>query len=240
MKKLLLVLASVIASPVMQGDFNVTGTTACKDLKSKSLKSTGTVDVSGVYSSSYLNATSIEADKVSVKVIKPPTGLLTIEGDISIGSSSTSTSFLQLDWGLVYEEDFELGAKGWSTQERSSCGGDYFLGGACSLSNKETSLQVRLAPHSRLRVKANYHMLDAWLGQTGYLKVDDRVVWSRPGLFGKINACGGESPDAALNLSIDVSVPHTTQSVTLVFGSTLSDNSCEASFGIDDVEVYVQ
>lgn len=240
MKRLLLVISAVLASPVMQGDFNVTGAVECKDLKSKQFQTNGTVEVIGTFSSDSLNATLIQADSVTVKLIKPPSGTLTIQGDVSIGSSSSTSSFLQLEWGLVYSEDFETEAKGWSSQNRSTCAGDTFLGGACNMSNNESALKVNLEPHSRLRVKANYHMIDSWLGQTGYLKVDEVVLWSRPGLFGKLNACGGQSPDAAMNLAIDVTLPHSSSSVSVVFGSTLPKDACEASYGVDDVEIYVQ
>jgi hypothetical protein len=172
----------------MQGDFNVTGTVGCKDLQSSQLQSAGAVEVTGAFTSASLEATSIEADTVSAKLVKPPSGTLTIEGDVSIGSGSSS-SFLQLEWALAYAEDFETGAKGWSSQERSACNDDLFLGGFCKLSSEEVSLAVDLQPHTRLRVKANFHMLDAWLGQSGYLKIDDQVVWSRPGLFGMLNVC---------------------------------------------------
>jgi hypothetical protein len=239
MKELLLILTSVFASPLMQGDFNVTGSVACKDLQSSQLQSAGAVEVTGVFTSASFQATTIEADTVKAKLVKPPSGTLTIEGNVSIGSGSSS-SFLQLEWGLAYAEDFEKGAKGWSSQERSACNDDFFLGGLCKLSSEEVSLAVDLQPHSRVRVKANFHMLDAWMGQSGYLTVDDKVVWSRPGLFGKLDVCGGSSPDAALSLAIDVTIPHTSRSVSLKFGSTLSEDACEASYGVDDVELYVQ
>jgi hypothetical protein len=45
-------------------------------------------------------------------------------------------------------------------------------------------------------------MLDSWEGETGYMKIDDEIVWSRKGESSAkgINFCGGEHNDAAFNM----------------------------------------
>ncbi len=30
----------------------------------------------------------------------------------------------------------------------------------------------KLPPHSQIRVKANYHFIDAWVGETGFLRLN--------------------------------------------------------------------
>ena len=39
---------------------------------------------------------------------------------------------------------------------------------------------------------------------------------------------------------IDTVVPHLNSNVTITFGSTLKSDPCDASFGIDDVMIYVK
>jgi hypothetical protein len=40
--------------------------------------------------------------------------------------------------------------------------------------------------------------------------------------------------------AIDVTLPHNGDSVKLTFGSTLDEEPCNESFGIDDVMIYVK
>jgi hypothetical protein len=43
-----------------------------------------------------------------------------------------------------------------------------------------------------------------------------------------------------LNSHIDVTVPHNKTDVKVSFGSTLDEEPCNESFGIDDVMIYVR
>ncbi len=83
--------------------------------------------------------------------------------------------------------------------------GNAFLGGHCNLSYNEVSKTFKNLPeHSKLKINAAYHMLDSWDGETGYMKVDDQIVWSRKGESSEkgINLCGGDHNDAAFNMYI--------------------------------------
>ena len=69
------------------------------------------------------------------------------------------------------------------------------LGGHCLTSDKELSKTfTRLPSHSLIRIKTNYHMIDNWEGEQGYMKVDDKNVWNKKGIYQKgykfLNQCG--------------------------------------------------
>lgn len=53
------------------------------------------------------------------------------------------------------------------------------LGGYGKLAAYETSKEFTDLPdHSELRIRAIFHFIDEWRGETGYFKVDDTYVWS--------------------------------------------------------------
>jgi len=67
--------------------------------------------------------------------------------------------------------------------------------------------------------------------------------WSKTGKVSDhigMNFCGGDKNDPAFALPIDVVVNHNKESVTVTFGTTLKNDPCEASFGIDDVMIYIK
>jgi hypothetical protein len=113
------------------------------------------------------------------------------------------------------------------------------FGGHCNFAAEEVTRNYQLPPHSWIRIAASYHMFDNWVGETGYLKLDDKVVWSQHGESKThgVHVCGGESADK-LNLPIYVTQPHSARNMTLSFGSTLPADPCNASFAIDNVVVY--
>lgn len=54
-----------------------------------------------------------------------------------------------------------------------------------------------------------------------------------------INVCGAATNDPAIGKKVDVTFKHSGGNISLLFGSTLKGNSCFASYGISDLEVYV-
>lgn len=156
-------------------------------------------------------------------------------------------------WQLVYAEDFFSQAPGWSHQEISQCAGVHMLGGFCKLSSGEVNKTFpSLPPHTQLRVVATYHFIDRWIGETGYMRLSTGLggtpvtVWSemhyqqesRNGL----SLCGqSNTPEGKFAVSIDVTVPHFKDSVTLTFGSTMQDTDpCDESWGVSGVELHVR
>lgn len=71
-------------------------------------------------------------------------------------------------WMLAYRTDFA----NFSDEVKYTCGPYNMLGGYCISSGKDLRQKFILPKHQFLRVKANYHFLDGWNGETGYLKVN--------------------------------------------------------------------
>lgn len=150
---------------------------------------------------------------------------------------------------VLYFDDFEQSAAGWSDQSRQVIGpDDTVLGGYCKASDVILSRTYQLPiAHRGLRVRGTVHLFDLWNGELAYLTVDGQPVWmmdhkrcTAPG-FGcsGINVAGDESVADAVGIEIDVFVPHSTGSATVAFGTSLTGDPCSASFAIDDVEISV-
>ena len=93
--------------------------------------------------------------------------------------------------------------------------GNLFIGGYCLLSKEEVSKKFFIGySHESIRVKASYHMFDNWNG--------------------------GDYNDPYFNLVIDVTIPHNESDVTITFGSTLDKDPCDASYGFQDVMLYIK
>jgi hypothetical protein len=205
-------------------------------------------------------ASNLHMDTLEINKLKNADGPITINGDVVVtGIQSTqplSTNSLIVtgyeQWALAAHDDFETeeSLKGWNLLETSSCAPisqNIFLGGHCLTADKEMEkIFENLPPHSMIRIKANYHMLDNWTGETGYMNVDDQLMaWRQRGMVPMsnkmLNQCGnGDHADPLMNRQVDKIMEHGTSTVKLTFGSTLSKDPCEASYAIDDVMIFVR
>ena len=152
-------------------------------------------------------------------------------------------------WTLISYDDFSSSEniKDYSFQQLMSCNSkneNLFIGGHCLLSKEEVSKKFYIGySHETIRIKASYHMFDNWNGEMGYMKINDQIVWAKEGKSNEkngINICGGDYNDPAFNLGIDVVVPHNESEVIVSFGSTLDKDPCEASYGFQDVMLYIK
>lgn len=212
-----------------------------------------------------LKTTEVIIDKLTtestiVNSLISPNGIIIIDGDVLITNEISSEILQNINlkgasfaidgvnqFGLIHHDDFDSkeSLNGWSHTQTNRCSenGNFFLGGHCIFSNEDVTKQYQLPEHNTIRVSAGFHMFDNWNGEHGYMKIDDDVVWSREGQIDKeagINFCGGEWNDPAFNLEIDITIPHINENVTITFGSTLEGDPCNASFGVDDVMIYVK
>ena len=83
-------------------------------------------------------------------------------------------------WFLARAEDFSSSCSAWSNCTRSHCGAaPRMLGGYGAFAGGEVSkLYVRLdSPHTELRLKATFHFIDRWVGESAYAKLDNQYVW---------------------------------------------------------------
>lgn len=195
----------------------------------------------------------------------PHTAFLEVdtEDTLRLGSKRVETSDLYVSaglsingvkqWQMAHQEDFSSRAAGWSRQEVTQCGGVNMLGGFCKLSSGEVNKTFSDLPaHKQLRITATYHFIDRWVGESGYLKLNvgkeskHVVVWSEQHSqeFGKngLSLCGqSETPEGKFSAAIDVTVPHTENSVEVAFGSTMDDSDpCDESWGVSGLELHVR
>lgn len=109
---------------------------------------------------------------------------------------------------------------------------------------KKTFTEIPL-PHSFIRVVATYHFIDAWSGETGFMRINSgkkgamEYVWTSKYDFSKsvggINICGADYPEGRFGSKIDLTLRHTTDTVTIGFGSTLDQDPYENSYGISNL-----
>jgi len=186
-----------------------------------------------------------------------PTFSITPSGSVTIGGSLNSKGAMRIDgkinfngveqWFLVAFEDFNQGAVGWSNTSTTTCGNPdkMILGGCGKFANGEVSkTYFNLPSHGVVRVKANYHFIDRWGGETAYAKLQDRYVWTdsfdAQSTKQGIDICCSPDPESKYSTPIDVTLPHTDTTLKLAFGSTLTLSPTEQSWGVSDVQVFVR
>jgi len=244
----------------MRGDLTVQGKLTASMITSPigDVKVSGELNVmNGIESASARGAFLKVDSSVSIKKgIKSKKDQLLIKGRIdadSVTMDGLEASFLEINsvpqWGLVGGiEDFEEDtADGWSNGEVTECAGQKILGGHCTEQQMPTLTKTftGLPAHSKLRVSANFFFIDSWDGETGFLNIDGNPMWvesydHKMGAATGINVCGNATPEKNLMSHIDVTIPHTGSEVTLSFGATLDEHTCDESFGIDSIMLFTR
>jgi len=237
------------------GDLSVTGNFITTSIRSQSLTVDGSMSVTQALSGESIQANLASMNTLQAVAISSPTGTLHIAGELALGAitsngSISASSFFQQDvkqWALKFHDDFEGQIQGWSTNLTSSCdGNDHHLAGHCNVVQDEVKKTfANLGEHKYIRLQARYHFLDSWEGETAFAKIGDRIVWSdvndvRGMHPNSLNVCGGDHPDNKISVPIDVTLPHTGESITISFGSSLDEHPCNESFGVDDVMISVR
>lgn len=182
------------------------------------------------------------------------------QGDLVLNVTELRSDNLKLDgasmllsgvsqWRLVHVEDFQQ-PTGWTNNTNSVCAGTYMLGGYCVFSvGSVTKTFITLPPHTSLKIQATFHFIDAWAGESAYLiaSMDDNslyYVWADSYRAGQatssINLCGGHYGEAKFQVPIDVTIPHSLDTLTLTFGSTLDQDPCDESWGVSRLQLLVR
>ncbi|KRW98425.1 hypothetical protein PPERSA_12382 [Pseudocohnilembus persalinus] len=132
--------------------------------------------------------------------------------------------------------------------EISNCGGIHMLGGYGLLADDQIEKQFTEIPsHQFIRIKANYHFIDSWSGETGYMKIgtkeNNEYIWTQSYDYNKamdsINVCGSQYGEGKLTEHIDVTFRHSEQDLFIVFGSTLNNDAFDNSYGISNLQIYL-
>jgi hypothetical protein len=125
------------------------------------------------------------------------------------------------------------------------------LGGYGKLAGGEvTKTFADLPPHTMIRVVATFHFIDAWNGETGFMRLGIgknkalEYVWNDSHDFSKgsgtISVCGARYPENRLSTPIDVMAPHIDDFIEIGFGSTLDQDPYENSFGVSGLQIFVR
>jgi len=245
----------------IRGDLTVQGSVSAAVITSPvgNVKASGGINVmSQVSSASTRTAVLIASQGTSVlNAIVSKQNQIIIKGKIdaqSFAAQSLSSSFLEISgvrqWSLQSIEDFDetVNAEGWSHGNITNCGGHSILGGHCveTAKGEVSKTFTGLPPHSQIRLNAKYMFIDSWDGESGYAKIDNSLVWTETYNHADgdskhgINLCGNQTPERKFGRSVDVTVPHSSDSVTVVFGATTDEHPCDESFGVDSVMLFVR
>lgn len=154
-------------------------------------------------------------------------------------------------WRLIAQDTWNknLTTNGWNFDLISECNKSFFFGGRCLLSKKEISKEYMNIPkHTMVRIEALYHHIGKWNSNSGYLKLFSKKKLN-PYLWTNIcksksssiysNICGYET--CKINVPISVTIPHKKKTLNIFFGSDLNhDLSCEASYAVSEIRIYVR
>jgi hypothetical protein len=158
-------------------------------------------------------------------------------------------------WRLARHDSFYKNntSLNWSYEKTTECNDHKILGGYCQLTNQELVKEYKnLPPHTMVRIEAYFHFLGKWESHTGYLKIDHRnsinknekYVWSQRCKNMKspllnVKLCGTKNV-CKLGVPINSTIYHRGKNLKLIFGSTLDGQSCEQSYGISEVKIYIR
>ncbi|ETB57794.1 hypothetical protein YYC_04609 [Plasmodium yoelii 17X] len=152
-------------------------------------------------------------------------------------------------WKLYHIDTFDKKDNKWIPSDVSTCGNspDTFLGGPCKFGPIEAYTKITNIPkHTKLKIKMRIHFFDTWDGDSLFLQVDDKIIWTESHKSNDttstnlgIDVCGENAPDR-LSVSVDSEFEHSADSMNILLGNTLkkTTNSCITSWGIDDFIIY--
>jgi hypothetical protein len=185
-----------------------------------------------------INSTGDAAFTENVSVAKN----LTVGGNVTYGSLK--------DWRLVFRDDFEANATGWSMTTRTACAGSNILGGVGNTSTSfNKNFDLTGIAHTDVKVVLDYYSVDSWdspQGEVGWVSVSGsnvNRVWRSPVINydqqGRANACGLASYAEGV-YNVTLTGTHSGNTVTVTAGATLDSPGTDESFGVDNVEVWVR
>lgn len=156
-------------------------------------------------------------------------------------------------WKLVAHDSFHKNETSleWNHDKVTKCNHYNIMGGHCQTSTKELIKEFNNLPkHSQVKIEANFHFFGSWDSHTGYLKIDNlnykkndsKYVWTNRCKNSKITPMIKICPLEVCKIAspINVTLNHYDNLLTLIFGSTLERNSCEQSYGVSDVKIYIR
>jgi len=139
------------------------------------------------------------------------------------------------------------------SDKRQGCNGspDLHLGGYCSFATLEVGKRfINLPAHTRIRVTARVHFIDAWRGEYAYARANGGIAWQQSHAYCTkafssfcrgVDSCGDNKFPDKMSQTVSFELAHDASDVLVSFGAELAGASaCAASWAVDDVAVYVQ
>lgn len=171
------------------------------------------------------------------------------EADLKFNQKLVVSNYDQ--WGLYHYDTFEgVEADGWSNKTITECSGLRMLGGYCQFSAGTTWKEFTdIREHSLIRLRATWHFIDEWRGETAYVEIGTTagtsLVWSLTYdvTYSKnpIDICGDTTiGEGKFAVPLDILVPHDDSDLVVIFGSTLEEQPCDKSWGISGLEIYIR
>lgn len=140
------------------------------------------------------------------------------------------------------------------------CGGTRMLGGYEMFSKGQVSKRyTNLRTHSEVRVTANFHFIDDWEGETAYMMTGSfsknmncssvQYAWTHAydarEVSSAVSVCGGKTGEGRFAVPIDITIPHSEDTLDLIFGTTLLgktkfDAAGGAFWGVSGVNIYIR
>ena len=169
----------------------------------------------------------------------------------SLNINNNLNYYNNTQWKLYYINNFEKNNSNEFTFGKiSKCGKNInILGGNCLLSNKEIKKEFENLPkHSLIKIEGKFNFIGDWNKNTGYLKYndnnDEKVLWT--------GRCETNKNDYILKEGFchyqickigeffSVSFSHKNDNLKIIFGANLNDDSCQQSYGISDIRIYIK
>jgi hypothetical protein len=142
------------------------------------------------------------------------------------------------------------------------CGGVRMLGGyrAFGPGNIHKTFST-LRQHKQIRVTGSYHFIDNWEGETGFVMLGEHLngrecdemtygfthSYDAREVSSAINVCGDATPEGRLSVPFDIILPHTSQDIEIILGSTLKSGDRQfdkgegsAWWGVSGLEIHIR
>ncbi|CAD8170515.1 unnamed protein product [Paramecium octaurelia] len=114
--------------------------------------------------------------------------------------------------------------------------------GVCGKDTQLTITFVQLPFHTRMKIKFKYLKIDSWeLSDQAILYVNQNLRWKNSlSVFDQYlyGVCGGSAQESFIN--VELTFPHYLTFSTITFSNTLDQAQTDESFGIRDIEIFVQ
>ena len=141
------------------------------------------------------------------------------------------------------------------------CGGIRMLGGYEMFAKGQVSKRyTKLRSHAEIRVTANFHFIDDWEGETAFMMTGSfsknmncsstQYAWTHAydarEVSSAISVCGGKTGEGRFAVPIDITVPHSEDTLDLIFGTTLLGKTkfdaagAGAFWGVSGVNIYIR